>query len=102
MSRRRRRLRLRRPFGDAFSKLDNRLLPPLLITCILITAHLTFGILEAYERTALAIVTAIGAELAWAASPTASGCTRRARTSRASASASWSGRRFCGRTSLPA
>jgi enediyne biosynthesis protein E5 len=44
-------------------KLDNRLLPPILITCILITAHLNFGILEAYERTALAIVTAIGAEL---------------------------------------
>jgi Na+-translocating ferredoxin:NAD+ oxidoreductase RnfD subunit len=43
--------------------LDNRFLPPVLITCILITAHFTFGILEAYERTAVAIVTAIGAEL---------------------------------------
>ena len=43
--------------------IDPRLLPPLLITCILITAHLTFGILEAYTRTAAAIVTAIGAEL---------------------------------------
>ena len=47
-----------------FFRPDNRLLPPLLITSILITAHLTFGILEAYERTAVAIVTAIAAELA--------------------------------------
>ena len=45
--------------------IDNRFLPPLLITCILISAHLTFGILEAYERTAVAIVTAIVAELAF-------------------------------------
>ena len=43
--------------------LDNRYLPPLLITSILLTAHLSFGILEAWEKTALAIVTAIGAEL---------------------------------------
>jgi enediyne biosynthesis protein E5 len=43
--------------------LDNRFLPPLLITCILIAAHLSFGILEGYQRTALAIGTAIGAEL---------------------------------------
>src|SRR5687767_11940805 len=46
-----------------FLTIDNRFLPPLLITCILITAHLSFGILESYERTAIAIVTAIGAEL---------------------------------------
>ena len=43
--------------------LDNRFLPPLLITCILLTAHLSFGILESYQRTALAIATAIVAEL---------------------------------------
>lgn len=43
--------------------LDNRYLPPLLITSILLAAHLSFGILEGWERTALAIVTAIGAEL---------------------------------------
>ena len=43
--------------------LDHRFLPPVLITCILISAHFTFGILEAYERTAVAIITAIGAEL---------------------------------------
>ena len=44
-------------------RLDNRFLPPLLITSILLTAHLSFGILEGWERTALAIATAIGAEL---------------------------------------
>jgi enediyne biosynthesis protein E5 len=43
--------------------IDARFLPPLLITCILVTAHLSFGILESYERTALAIATAIAAEL---------------------------------------
>jgi Na+-translocating ferredoxin:NAD+ oxidoreductase RnfD subunit len=46
-----------------FLTLDNRYLPPILITSILLTAHLSFGILEAWEKTALAIVTAIGAEL---------------------------------------
>jgi Na+-translocating ferredoxin:NAD+ oxidoreductase RnfD subunit len=44
-------------------RLDNRYLPPLLITAILLTAHLSFGILEAWEKTALAIVAAIGTEL---------------------------------------
>ena len=29
--------------------LDNRFLPPLLITCILLTAHLSFGILDARD-----------------------------------------------------
>jgi enediyne biosynthesis protein E5 len=42
---------------------DNRFLPPLLITLILVTAHLSFGILESYERTAIAIAIAIAAEL---------------------------------------
>src|SRR5260221_13496878 len=42
---------------------DNRFLPPLLITCILLAAHLSFGVLESYARTALAIGTAITAEL---------------------------------------
>src|SRR5687767_2921588 len=46
-----------------FLTLDNRYLPPLLITSILLGAHLSYGILEAWEKTALAIVTAIGAEL---------------------------------------
>jgi Na+-translocating ferredoxin:NAD+ oxidoreductase RnfD subunit len=44
-------------------RIDNRYLPPLLITSILLAAHATFGILEGWERTALAIVTAIGAEM---------------------------------------
>jgi Na+-translocating ferredoxin:NAD+ oxidoreductase RnfD subunit len=43
--------------------IDNRYLPPLLITCILIGAHFSFGILEAYRQTAVAIVTAIATEL---------------------------------------
>ena len=46
-----------------FFAIDNRFLPPILITSILLTAHLSFGILEGWERTAVAIVTAIGAEL---------------------------------------
>jgi Na+-transporting NADH:ubiquinone oxidoreductase subunit NqrB len=44
-------------------RLDNRYLPPLLITSILLGAQLSFGILEGWERTGLAIATAIGAEL---------------------------------------
>ena len=43
--------------------LENRYLAPAFITCILLAGHLSFGILESYERTALAIGTAIGAEL---------------------------------------
>jgi hypothetical protein len=43
--------------------IDQRWLPPLLITCILISAHFTFGILEGFERTGTAIAVAIGAEL---------------------------------------
>lgn len=46
-----------------FLTLDNRYLPPLLITSILLGAHLSYGILEAWYATALAIATAIGAEL---------------------------------------
>jgi hypothetical protein len=46
-----------------FLTLDNRYLPPLLITSILLGAHLSYGILEAWYTTALAIATAIGAEL---------------------------------------
>jgi Na+-translocating ferredoxin:NAD+ oxidoreductase RnfD subunit len=42
---------------------DNRYIPPLFITCILLVGHLFYGILESYERTALAIVAAIFTEL---------------------------------------
>ncbi len=44
--------------------IDNRFLAPVLITCILVSAHLSFGILESYDRIALAIGTAIATELA--------------------------------------
>jgi enediyne biosynthesis protein E5 len=42
---------------------DNRFLPPILITSILVGANLSFGILEGWERTALSIVVAIGTEI---------------------------------------
>jgi hypothetical protein len=46
-----------------FLAIDNRFLPPILITSILVAANLSFGILEGWERTALSIVVAIGTEL---------------------------------------
>ncbi len=49
--------------GSWVGRIDNRYLPPLLITSILIVAHFTFGILEDYTRTAVAIASSIGAEL---------------------------------------
>ena len=52
------------PKGQQWLRLDNRFLPPLLITSILLTAHLSFGILEGWERTGLAIVTAFVTEMA--------------------------------------
>jgi Na+-translocating ferredoxin:NAD+ oxidoreductase RnfD subunit len=44
--------------------LDNRYVPPVFITFILLVGHLSFGILESLEKTALAIGTAIVLELA--------------------------------------
>ena len=52
------------PKGQQWLRLDNRFLPPLLITSILLTAHLSFGILEGWERTGLAILTAFATEMA--------------------------------------
>jgi len=52
------------PLPKQWLRLDNRFLPPLLITSILLTAHLSFGILEGWERTGLAIVTAFATEMA--------------------------------------
>lgn len=46
-----------------FLTIDNRFLPPILITSILVGANLSFGILEGWERTGLAIVVAIGTEM---------------------------------------
>ncbi|HKY06081.1 MAG TPA: hypothetical protein VJQ56_14395, partial [Blastocatellia bacterium] len=42
---------------------DSRFTAPLFITCILLAGQLSFGILESYPKTALAIATAIGIEL---------------------------------------
>lgn len=42
---------------------DNRFLAPILITCILLGGQLSFGILESYPKTLLAIMTAIAMEL---------------------------------------
>jgi Na+-translocating ferredoxin:NAD+ oxidoreductase RnfD subunit len=42
---------------------DNRYLPPVFITCILLAGQLSFGILESYTKTALAILTAIAVEM---------------------------------------
>lgn len=44
-------------------RFDNRYVAPLFITCILLIGHLSYGILESYQKTALAIVAAIVAEL---------------------------------------
>src|SRR6185295_605756 len=42
---------------------DKRYLAPILVTVVLIAGQLTFGFLESWSRTALAILTAIGVEL---------------------------------------
>src|SRR5882672_1195823 len=51
------------PWKRWFS-LENRYIAPLFITCILLAGHLSFGILESYKKTLLAIVVGIAAELA--------------------------------------
>ena len=51
------------PKKKSFLSFDNRYLAPAFITCILLVGHLTFGILESYQKTLLAIVTSIGLEL---------------------------------------
>jgi len=48
----------------AWFNLDNRYIAPAFITCILLVGHLSFGILESYPRTLLAIGTSIALELA--------------------------------------
>jgi Na+-translocating ferredoxin:NAD+ oxidoreductase RnfD subunit len=49
--------------GPGRFRFDNRYVPPLFITGILLVGHLSFGILESYQKTALAIAVAIVAEL---------------------------------------
>jgi Na+-translocating ferredoxin:NAD+ oxidoreductase RnfD subunit len=46
-----------------FISLDNRYIAPIFITCILLVGHLSFGILESYQRTLLAIAVSIGTEM---------------------------------------
>ena len=46
-----------------FFSLENRYLAPIFITCILLAGHLSFGILESYKKTLLAIVVAIATEM---------------------------------------
>jgi enediyne biosynthesis protein E5 len=41
----------------------NRYIAPLFITCILLVGHLSYGILESWQKTGIAIVSAIAAEL---------------------------------------
>jgi Na+-transporting NADH:ubiquinone oxidoreductase subunit NqrB len=43
--------------------IDKRYLAPLLVTIVLVVGQVTFGFLESWSRTALAIVTAIGGEM---------------------------------------
>ena len=43
--------------------LENRFVPPIFITAILLVGHLSFGILESYKKTLLAITAAIVTEL---------------------------------------
>jgi enediyne biosynthesis protein E5 len=51
------------PGWKSMLSLDNRYVPPVFITLILLGGHLSFGILESYPKTLLAIVTSIGIEL---------------------------------------
>jgi enediyne biosynthesis protein E5 len=51
------------PAWKKFFSPNNRYLSPLLITCILLVGQLSYGILESYTRTLLAIVTSLLAEL---------------------------------------
>ena len=43
--------------------IDKRYLAPILVTIVLIAGQVTYGFLESWSRTALAILTAIGVEL---------------------------------------
>ncbi|MBO0912097.1 MAG: hypothetical protein J2P13_09910, partial [Acidobacteria bacterium] len=52
------------PAAHKRALIDSRYVAPLFITSILLVGHLTFGILESYPRTLLAIGTSIAAELA--------------------------------------
>jgi Na+-translocating ferredoxin:NAD+ oxidoreductase RnfD subunit len=51
------------PRRKPFFILDNRYIAPAFITCILLAGNLSFGILESYQKTLLAIVVSILVEL---------------------------------------
>lgn len=51
------------PGWKSMLSLDNRYVPPVFITLILLVGHFSFGMLESYPKTLLAIVTSIGVEL---------------------------------------
>jgi Na+-translocating ferredoxin:NAD+ oxidoreductase RnfD subunit len=45
------------------SRIDKRFLAPILVTCVLVAGQITFGFLESWSRTALAIATSLLVEL---------------------------------------
>jgi enediyne biosynthesis protein E5 len=51
------------PQWKTWLTLENRYIPPVFITLILLIGHLTYGILESYQKTLLAIGTAVAVEL---------------------------------------
>jgi len=52
------------PFGGRLvASIDKRYLAPILVTIVLLVGQLTFGFLESWSRTVLAITTAIGVEV---------------------------------------
>ncbi|HTS37323.1 MAG TPA: hypothetical protein VMH04_16720 [Candidatus Solibacter sp.] len=51
------------PPRKPFFSLDNRYIAPAFITCILLAGNLSFGMLESYKKTLLAIVTSVVLEL---------------------------------------
>lgn len=51
------------PAWKSWLSLDNRYVPPVFITLILLVGHFSYGILESYPKTVLAIVTSIALEL---------------------------------------
>ena len=53
----------RPPQWKRWLSLDNRFVPPIFITLILLAGQVSYGILESYERTLLAIATAIAVDL---------------------------------------
>jgi enediyne biosynthesis protein E5 len=51
------------PRWKSMLSLENRYVPPVFITLILLVGHFSFGMLESYPKTLLAILTSIGVEL---------------------------------------